>query len=138
MCVFAFGAVSYLLLTSFVAAFDAYDKDGNGVLDRDELEKFGQDCIKFLKKDVKKEEFFVKLMTRGLMLTMDQGEFINWCISECDTDGNGEVDWAEFENFVKTHDSWERFQIVEDMDIKETTNATLVSFFFFFFFFAIY
>merc|ERR1711991_1270112 len=69
-------------------AFEGYDKDGNGVLDRAELRKFGEDCTKFVKKDLKKESFMVKLMARGMMVVMDENDFIDWCIREADIDGN--------------------------------------------------
>ena len=54
------------------AAFDAYDKDGNSVLDRQELQRFGEDCLKFLKKDVKQESFMVRLVAKGAVLTLDK------------------------------------------------------------------
>ena len=34
-------------------SFDAYDKDKSGTLERKELQKFGEDCLKFTKKDLK-------------------------------------------------------------------------------------
>ena len=72
--------------------------------------RFGKDCTKFLKKDIKKEEFFVRLMARGAMMVMDENEFIDWCITELDLDGNGEASWEEFETFIRSHDTWEKFQ----------------------------
>ncbi len=63
-------------------SFSKYDVDKNGTLDRQELHKFGLDCLAFLMKDVKQEHFFVRITVKGMQRMMNKEEFIEWCISE--------------------------------------------------------
>lgn len=61
---------------------------------------------------------------------MNEHEFINWCIAECDSDKNGRVTFDEFKHFVATHSSWESFQFVEGTmgrDVKDSVNGTLTA-----------
>ena len=57
-------------------SFDAYDKDMSGSLDYAELEKFGHDCLSFLRKDSKKEHFFIRVTVRGVLKQMNATEVL--------------------------------------------------------------
>lgn len=85
----------------------------DGTLDVTELQRFGVDCVKFITRDSKKDNFLVRLVVKGQVKQMDRDQFIDWCIQECDSDKSGSVSYAEFKQFVATHSSWESFQIVE-------------------------
>jgi hypothetical protein len=62
-------------------------------------------------KDSKSEHFFIRISVKGIFRTMDKHQFIEWCISEADVNGDGSVSYEEFKTFVHTHPSWADFQI---------------------------
>jgi hypothetical protein len=96
------------------------------VLHGAELQQFGGACLSFMKKDLKREDLWVRLVASGKISEMDEATFVTWCINEADLDSDGRVDWSEFVQFVKTHNTWETFQIIENVDVKDMANSVCV------------
>jgi len=72
--------------TATRAAFDFFDADGSGTLDREEL-----------KKALCSEDGQGQLLTRGMDLNV---ELVDYFLSRYDTDGNEDIDFEEFQSMM--------------------------------------
>jgi len=75
-------------------AFSTFDKDGNGSIDNNELKLLlsGLDRMEDLKLDIYTKDKNLDKMVKE-------------CLTECDKDGNGTIDFLEFVEFMKTQEN---------------------------------
>eukprot|EP00028_Trichosphaerium_sp_Am-I-7-wt_P003487 CAMPEP_0168529444 /NCGR_PEP_ID=MMETSP0405-20121227/13919_1 /TAXON_ID=498012 /ORGANISM="Trichosphaerium sp, Strain Am-I-7 wt" /LENGTH=102 /DNA_ID=CAMNT_0008553183 /DNA_START=44 /DNA_END=352 /DNA_ORIENTATION=- len=77
-------------------AFAAYDKDGDGTIDRGEAKKFAEDLIKIVTDN---SPISKKQLLRGVSMK----EYVNANFMLMDKDGNGSVSYDEFKEFLQSH-----------------------------------
>eukprot|EP01121_Diplochlamys_sp_Union-15-3_P010784 TRINITY_DN3061_c0_g1_i3.p1 TRINITY_DN3061_c0_g1~~TRINITY_DN3061_c0_g1_i3.p1 ORF type:complete len:103 (+),score=24.23 TRINITY_DN3061_c0_g1_i3:119-427(+) len=79
------------------AAFQSYDKDGSGFIDREEAKHFAKDLLKIAEKQLKTPR--KDILTPNISLE----EYFDKNFSIMDRDGSGQVSYEEFKDFLQKY-----------------------------------
>eukprot|EP01121_Diplochlamys_sp_Union-15-3_P010786 TRINITY_DN3061_c0_g2_i1.p1 TRINITY_DN3061_c0_g2~~TRINITY_DN3061_c0_g2_i1.p1 ORF type:complete len:103 (+),score=30.49 TRINITY_DN3061_c0_g2_i1:84-392(+) len=79
------------------AAFQSYDKDGSGYIDKEEAKQFAKDLLRIAEKQLKTNR--KDILTPNISLE----DYFNKNFSIMDRDGNGQVSFEEFKEFLQKY-----------------------------------
>jgi len=78
------------------AAFEAYDKDHSGYIDKEEAKKFARDLLRIAEKQLKTDK-------KELLSAISLDDYFAKNFEIMDKDGNGQVSYEEFKEFLQKY-----------------------------------